>query len=318
MASNGTPPEDEGENLTDPVSESEQMQDIKLDEIDGLDNSDFSTDTLEFEMVNRRPKRKFYKIKPLLFLIVIFGAGYFTWEYRDDILQMSNVNDLPIVRASDEPFKVRPAEPGGKDFPNRDKLVYDRLERKPPKKKSEILLPRPELPLLPSRSELTKNSELITRSDNQNLPPKTIGNQPTTEEVRAVEKPSINIIKPQIQQQDTRSVSKVVPKQGTISEPNSAFQNTPKIRNKKQLINSFQIQLAAVRSAASAKKEWKRLRAQNVKLLGKLKLNVARVDLGKQGIFFRLRAGPLENRMLAKALCRSLTKAKVGCLVVAP
>ena len=46
-----------------------------------------------------------------LFLIVIFGAGYFTWEYRDDILQMSNVNDLPIVRASDEPFKVRPAEP---------------------------------------------------------------------------------------------------------------------------------------------------------------------------------------------------------------
>ena len=94
--------------------------------------------------------------------------------------------------------------------------------------------------------------------------------------------------------------------------------NSQRIDSKNQPTKSFQIQLAAVRNASSAKKEWKRLRAQNMSLLGNLKLSVVRADLGAQGIFFRLRAGPIKTRVLAREMCRSLGKVSVGCLVIAP
>ena len=83
-------------------------------------------------------------------------------------------------------------------------------------------------------------------------------------------------------------------------------------------MEGYQIQLAAVRTAASAEKEWLRLRTKNKNFLGKLKLNVVRADLGNQGVFFRLRAGPIANRASAKALCQALARKKVGCLVIAP
>ena len=80
----------------------------------------------------------------------------------------------------------------------------------------------------------------------------------------------------------------------------------------------YEIQLAAVRSANSARKEWTRLRTRNRALLDKLTLNIVRVDLGRQGVFFRLRAGPIKSEAGARSLCRALTEVKVGCLVVAP
>jgi hypothetical protein len=43
-----------------------------------------------------------------------------------------------------------------------------------------------------------------------------------------------------------------------------------------------------------------------------------RADLGKKGIFYRLRAGSFANQVTAKALCQSLAKVKVGCLVIRP
>ena len=61
-----------------------------------------------------------------------------------------------------------------------------------------------------------------------------------------------------------------------------------------------------------------RLREKNKRLLGKLALDIVRADLGTQGIFFRLRAGPLASRAKAKALCQALAKAKVGCLIIRP
>ena len=48
------------------------VDDIQLDEIEGLNNNDFSADTLEFESVSRRPKRKNTGLK----VILLFLMGY--------------------------------------------------------------------------------------------------------------------------------------------------------------------------------------------------------------------------------------------------
>ncbi len=45
---------------------------------------------------------------------------------------------------------------------------------------------------------------------------------------------------------------------------------------------------------------------------------MVRADLGRRGIFYRLRAGPVGDRKAAAAICRTLAKRKLGCMVVKP
>jgi cell division septation protein DedD len=298
------------------IDQDPQVKDIQLDQIEGLDNNDLRADTLEFESISRRPKRRTAGIKTVLFFLVIGVGGYFAWTlWGDAILR---VDDLPIVRAPEKPFKMRPEEPGGKNFPNRDKLVYDRLDRKPPRIIAENLLPRPEVPLIPPQSKKIETDELTVKSEKRNLPLGTIGSQATTKEVKAIKKPFLNSAPLGLRKIERKTSIKPSSKIQSKSLPNLA---PAIIRNqaiKNQRIKSYQIQLAAVRTIASAEKEWLRLRTKNKALLGKLKLNIIRADLGNQGIFFRLRAGPVANQTSAKALCQSLYRKKVGCLVIAP
>ena len=80
----------------------------------------------------------------------------------------------------------------------------------------------------------------------------------------------------------------------------------------------WRIQVASYRSAATAQGGWQRLLKTHGDLIGDLKSRVVRADLGARGIFHRLQAGPLANAAAARALCASLQKRKVGCLIVRP
>jgi len=300
------------------IDEDEQVDNLQFDQIDGLDNNDLTADTLEFESINRRPKRKVFSIKIILVLFMFGVGGYFMWMQWGDVIFGFSGNSLPIVRAPEEPFKARPEKPGGLKFPNRDKLVYDRLERKPIEKKAENILPRPEIPLVLPRSKTLRNSELKIESEIQKVPPKTIGSQPSTAEVRAVEKPDMNSVSSSLRKKEKNRKSTINPN-NRLSLPSKAkLSVTGGSGIKEKIAENYQIQLAAVRTAASANKEWFRLQSKNKDILGKLKSNVIRADLGNQGIFFRLRAGPIASRASAKALCPALARVKVGCLVIAP
>jgi len=81
----------------------------------------------------------------------------------------------------------------------------------------------------------------------------------------------------------------------------------------------YRIQLAAVRTAERAEKEWVLLKARYPDLLRTMTLFVVRADLGPpKGVFYRLRAGPIPTEADAKALCQLLAQRKVSCLVVRP
>ncbi len=105
-------------------------------------------------------------------------------------------------------------------------------------------------------------------------------------------------------------------------EPSSTVVASPPPATTKapvELSQSYRVQLAAARSEPAIRSEWDRLKSRNKDLLGELKLQVTRIDLGAtKGIFYRLRAGPLENATAAKALCERLKQRKMGCLVVKP
>ncbi|MBO6949571.1 MAG: SPOR domain-containing protein [Rhodospirillales bacterium] len=113
---------------------------------------------------------------------------------------------------------------------------------------------------------------------------------------------------------------KPVPEAKPASEPKQVANAAPAPESPGADIgNSWRVQLAASRSEPAVKSEWDRLRSRNVDLLGDLRLQVTRVDLGAtKGIFYRLRAGPLADETTAKALCERLKQRKLGCLVVKP
>jgi hypothetical protein len=63
-------------------------------------------------------------------------------------------------------------------------------------------------------------------------------------------------------------------------------------------------------------KKAERLNQVHKLVLGSLKIVPIRADLGKRGIYFRLRSGPLNDLAAAESLCRKLLARKQRCIVV--
>lgn len=79
--------------------------------------------------------------------------------------------------------------------------------------------------------------------------------------------------------------------------------------------DNFHIQLAAVKSEAEANKAWKRILAKHTDVLGSLTVHIVRADLGTQGIYYRVQAGPFADKASAAAVCDQLKTAGQQCLV---
>ena len=313
---------------------------------------DYRSDTLAFEPVQRRrPMRRIGRT--LIILVLLAGAGAGAWARWGDQLRPAPGDDIPVVRADAAPVKVKPDRPGGLDFPNRDKLVYDRLESLPPPPRAENLLPRPEVPLPPPSASPGASADrpaaaapTETAEANTPEPPKPIaaGNVPKTGRPRPVEVAEAKKPAPPPAPPAIRTEPKVVaamPAKPAASAPKSAAPAPPAIRTGPKVVaatpakpvalapksaapaagragNGYRVQLAAVRSDRDARREWTRLRTRHSGLLGPLRPSVVRADLGDKGIYYRLRAGPLENKAAARTLCGELSKIRVGCLVVRP
>ncbi|MDA0239527.1 MAG: SPOR domain-containing protein [Proteobacteria bacterium] len=299
---------------------SAQMDDLE----GGIDPRD---DTLAFEPVQpRTPKRKVPLSLLILLLMLIAGAGAGVggWYGWGEEYFFGKDGEMIIVRAEEGPIKVRPASPGGLEVPNRDKLVYERLEKKVPAVKTETLLPRPELPLPPPTkipaavvppSIETAAGTPAHPTDPATLPP--INSSPSK---AVTQKPLPRIIEaskaPPPPPPPPPPRAKTNPPPAPLAAPKVAAAD-PKSASK-SAAGGFHIQIAAVRTEKAARDEWGRLKKKYQPLLGKLSLTVVKADLGSRGVFYRLRAGPISNRGTGWETCGELTKQKVGCLVVSP
>ena len=115
-----------------------------------------ASDALEFEPVAAAPRKGNFGLK-LLVVLVLFGGAAGAWNFfGDGLMQRFGGGDggVPMIRAQTGPVKVRPENPGGLKFPDRDKLVYDRMQKSAGGDGGQVggrgperLLPPPEQPL---------------------------------------------------------------------------------------------------------------------------------------------------------------------------
>src|SRR3989338_4266535 len=110
------------------------------------------SEALAFEPVTAvvNSSKRWGRLLPVL-IVLTLGAGagmYFLLGKYQSGFGIAE-GDIPTIKAEEGQVKVRPVNPGGMDVPNRDKLVYGRMEGGEENPQVERLLAPAETPLPP-------------------------------------------------------------------------------------------------------------------------------------------------------------------------
>ncbi len=251
----------------------------------------------------------------------------------------------PVISAEVGPDRVRPdpGTPSGQQIPHQNQQVFDVVTGDSGKSRQELLTDDGEQPMLVPGS--TDGAQIAARpapangSPIQLLPPKPL---PLNIDPPAVRQPAQEQAPPPVVRRPPLIVvpsnTDVPPQQQSAPPPQRpplivtpapvvpapapvVAQPAPKPQRRQVASlppsDSYRIQIAAVRSNAAAQREWQRLRRQNKDILGSLQLFVQQVNVRNKGVYHRIQAGPLPDRILAEIACRNLKSRGVGCLIVA-
>ena len=187
---------------------------------------------------------------------------------------------VPLIRADNEPTKVKPDQPGGMKIPDQNVSIYSEKPGGPPVEK---LLPAPEQPMpRPAPPPPPPLAPILAPS----LPPAAVQERATPAPAAA------------------RPSAKAMARARIAAAAEHAGRSGP-----------IRIRLGSVRSAEAARNEWVRLKRSNPDLLGKLNAVAIRTDLGDKGTYYRVEAGPFADAAAAERLCGELKRRKLGCIL---
>jgi SPOR domain len=220
-----------------------------------------------------------------LVALVVMGlfAGGLWFAYQQGLRYgggSAGAADIPLIRADERPTKVKPENPGGMEFPDRDKLIYTQKRGT-----VEHLLPPPEKPM----PRLTASSAAAPSGSPQ----------PSLVTAAA------GAANPAPQAQAQQPAGKLPAKAGSagaVAAKLAVAQQTGDAR----------IQLASVRSEEAARQEWDRIRRANPDLLGSVSATSVRADLGEKGVYYRLQTAPIAD---AARVCGELKRRNIGCMI---
>ncbi|MFM9844632.1 MAG: SPOR domain-containing protein [Dongiaceae bacterium] len=218
--------------------------------------------------------------------------------------------DLPVVAAEQGPEKMRPANEGGMRPLNQDVAIYDTLSGEA-KSQTEVLLGQPEtpMPLPPPAPAETAPAGSDKSSDAS-------GNIPQ------VPAPAFDVT-----DDAAAAASNVEPSAGGGSASEAAPETpaapaestiTDVVDQTASLGAAYRVQLAAVKTKDGARETWAKLQKKHAQLLSGKELTVVEIDKGSDGKFYRVQAGPFNDRAAATDACVALKKLEQGCMVVAP
>ena len=106
---------------------------------------------------SRRPR--LLPVWILLGAAALSGGAWAVMEMRGGDPPQDEAS-VPLIAASAEPWKVRPADPGGLEIPNQGTLIYETLNTSDPEEAPERILPPPEEPMSPPQPETDRADEL--------------------------------------------------------------------------------------------------------------------------------------------------------------
>jgi cell division septation protein DedD len=286
----------------------------------------------------------------LLGAIALGGALAFAYKQSGGGL---SGEQPPLVAADNRPVKELPEEAGGKEFPHKNKLIYDRLTNGD-EPESERLVPRQEnvaVPALPSAetpdmpapvattdlaTQSVNGEQMAVASVGDAMPdggPRRVktmvvrpdGSLMESEAAPAAEAPAT----PEAQPQATAAMpAPVAPQQATPAQSPPAPEPKPEAKPAQQTAavapqaaaapTKYVVQVASKKNQTEALASFADMQQKYPSLLGSYKPIVQKADLGTKGVWYRLRLGPISDKTSASKLCTQLKQQGLpDCLVMA-
>jgi|GEM_PF-4183280 len=215
---------------------------------------------------------------------------------------------IPIIRADGNTVKVRPENPGGRQYPHQSLTLYNNFREDIPQKNVQ-LKEAPEKPIqlentVPiSEKERTNAIKAIAPTDNIKL-------TTVSEDQKIVEKPKPQPIIKKVTLTKKETSNLLLKK---VSQ-NVAKKKQEKVASQQSSKGSF-LQIGAFRSKADALSALKRAKSKfsEVASLGHM---IVRANLGAKGTYYRLRVGPFKNKQASLNSCNRLKSRGQPCLYV--
>lgn len=200
---------------------------------------------------------------------------------------MELVGDLPVQMVKAVPVK-------------RAKLIDDRI---PPEEGPQVALVEPAADQPDeSDSDYTLQADAVPQPNEAKA--KEIEPKPQAEQIVAVEA---------LPEPDTQAKAETAEQQPEPAAA-SADQDMMTTQSSDAALTGWSVQLSSARDEKLAWGTWEKLKARH-KALGDMKPVVVKADLGKKGIYYRLRLGGFDTQDAAKSACGRLKSRGLSCFV---
>lgn len=231
--------------------------------------------------------------------------------------------EIPVVRAMDDPVKVKPTDPGGLAVPYQDQLVLNQPGSGGEQPAVERLLPPPEQPLFnpqpaqPAASGFGATSDTTAAAAQPFVPESspTLGqggfDGTTGSDGASFAQPQLNgaVVAPEVQARSVPAQQGNGP--GIIEFANVETTQAAAVPTQ----GSYVLQLGSFNGPEVGQKAWTGFQNSYPDLLGGMTLFLQKAKV-KGNTYHRVQAGPFPNRATAVDLCAQLKSRKQDCLVV--
>ncbi len=255
--------------------------------------------------VNRR-RSQILTVMVSIAAIASFGSVVW-WAHNQDVKSGGRGLEPLVVQAPTTPSRIKPENAGGLVPPNQDKEVYNRIAPGAVPIQPEKLLPaatNPKLPAngLPAPAAPKPPEAEASKTPTPLQPAQPAGSGPTPPPAGATTAatpttPATTDVKPGTTETGPSIASLI----DNISGPTGGWR----------------VQVASVKNEDVAKSTWARLQSAHGDVMANLRMQAVRVDLGDKGVWYRVQAGPLDEKQ-AHSVCGTLKGRKADCVVVPP
>lgn len=259
--------------------------------------------------VNRR-RGQILTVMVSVAAVASFGSVVW-WAHNQDVKAGGRGLEPLVVQAPTTPSRVKPENAGGLVPPNQDKEVFNRIAPGAVPTQPEKLLPGPVTPKLPPTGLPVPAAPKPTESEVAKAPTPLQPNSPVaaangTTSPPAAPGPQVPANPPNVQQ-------------ASVTQPpaESGPSIASLIENMSGPTGGWRVQIASVKNEDVAKSTWARLQSAHGDVLSNLRMQAVRVDLGDKGVWYRVQAGPLDEKQ-AHNVCTSLKGRRTDCVAVPP
>lgn len=236
---------------------------------------------------------------------------------------------VPVITADSAPEKVKPADEGGLEVPNQDVAILNGENSTAPTQ-GETVLPAPEQPATPP--VVPEPAPAVAAPS----PDATTATSDTGNVIPSVPAPAVDAIPAVPAPTEPTADASAAPAASTDTAPAASTDAAPAATSEAPAEpaapateaapaqtasvqpaagGSARVQLAAVKTEAAAQKEWARIQKAHPDVLGALTLHVEKFNKSANETFYRIQAGPLQDKASAKQVCAKLKQENQACIV---